>query len=483
MRTQKALKKAAWSLNGLKFESRVPLFEEPNDAYTALVGPTEPELPLREVISLMKTKFTKLLEVCIQYDDVYRRLRGNHAFWYLIFSAWDADYLFQPTGIDHLVSLFVGARRRFLAQLDENLDDSNDGKENDDDDDDDEEDDEDEDDNDYDESLTDTDLIKVLDQYISIVDEVSTARTTRGIRSLSAPRDLDIAQRLAGTNLGSIVWPPGHFVPLDIAIMSEKVIRKEVFGITPRNRGLEDELCFPHDQDQPTEARKYLSWLSLTEKESNSNCALFLAPIAFLDHKKRQEWYEPTGHQSRRYATIHEFLDYAHAEFEKTGTDYKKQAICLLTPWFFDVEYPARRALQINETAPVAWQKSCYRAGMMLSLNKLKLVNQRWTYRLVLFKPGRPTYATAAEPSDRKKKQEEWVVKLLDLVDARFDVEAGWTDGAAENHEKPPPGRGVGADSVESSCEIITEIMTGAAQLPTTAKKFKGRHFTVLHRY
>ncbi|KAI1488173.1 hypothetical protein F5X96DRAFT_685869 [Biscogniauxia mediterranea] len=281
MRNDLVLEKAVKRLKGLKFEAGISPFNESDDIYATLVGSTEDDIPVIEARDLIEANATKLMRVCMQYEDVYRRLRGHEAF------------------CDHQSSY---------------------------------------DDNDYyeeEESTKTTYLTKLLDQYISMVDSVSMARPTRGVRNLIAPKDINLTQRLAGTELETIVWPPGHFVEVDIAIMGEETIRKEVFGITTtRNRGSQDAIRFPHDQDSPLMVRKYLSWLSLTKKKSDSHCALFLAPVAFIDHKERQEWYEHTGRQARFYATIHEFLDYAHDEFEKISMDYKSHAICLLTPVF-----------------------------------------------------------------------------------------------------------------------------------------------------
>ncbi|KAI1640368.1 hypothetical protein F4809DRAFT_664867 [Biscogniauxia mediterranea] len=456
MRNNLVLEKAVQRLKGLKFELGVPPFDESDDIYATLVGSTEDDIPVIEARDLIEANATKLIRVCMQYEDVYRRLRGHEAFC-----------------IGNVVSRFVGARRRYLAHYDSDCESSYDDSDYDDDDDYYEE----------EENTKATYFTKVLDQYISVADSVSTARPTRGVRTLIAPKDIDLAQRLAGTRLGAVVWPPGHYVDVDIAIMGEETIRREVFGITTRNRGLQDAIRFPHDQDSPLVVRKYLSWLSLTEKESDSHCALFLAPVAFIDHEERQEWYEHTGRQARFYATIHEFLDYAHDEFEKTSMDYKSHAICLLTPWFFDVDTFARTAPEKCEAVPTTWEKTCFRAGMMLALSKVELEDQRWRYRLVLFKPGPPTYPTAAQLSERRERENDWIVEMLDCVDARFQVVQGWTDGAAECHETPPPGRRVGADSVEASCEIIEEIMVDISKLPNTEKRFMARGFKELARY
>ncbi|KAI5923289.1 hypothetical protein F4810DRAFT_720412 [Camillea tinctor] len=460
MAIQSILEKAAQRLKGFKFEPGIPPFDEPDDIYAALVGSTEDEIPVIEARDLLETSITKLIRICLKYEDVYRRLRGHEAF----------------CDISHLVSRFVGARRRYLANPDEDSDSSSDDSHED----------EDDDDGYYkeDDNPKVTYLTKVLDQYISTVDSVSTARPTRGVRTLTAPRDTDIAQRLRGTRLGAVVWPPGHYVDVDVAIMSEETIRRELFGISTRNKAFQEAPRFPHDQDPPLAVRKYLSWLSLTKKNSDSHCALFLAPVAFIDHGERQDWYEHTGHQARFYATIHEFLDYAHDEFEKTSMDYKTHAICLLTPWFFDVDTFAKTASEDGKVVvPNVWEKTCFRAGMMLSLSKVELEDQRWHYRLVLFKPGPPTYPMAAQLSERRAMENDWVVDMLDCVDKRFQVVQGWTDGTAEFHEEPPSGRRVGADSVEASCEIIEEIMVDISQLPTTEKRFLARGFTTLARY
>ncbi|KAI1078301.1 hypothetical protein F5B20DRAFT_235634 [Whalleya microplaca] len=466
MRTQKTLRKALKMQEGLTFQSEVQLFKDPDDVFKAIVS-LEFELTPEEARKNIANRVSNVFDVCVRNEDTYRRFRGSNAFFHLIAAEWNPVHPLTPGRIEELVSLFVGARRRYLSQLgesDESVEKAN------------------QDSVELDQSSA--KLIGFLDRFIEIEDDVGSTRPTRRTLSLAAPKDVNLSQQLANTSLGARVWPPAHFSNLDVAIIGETTVRKQLFGVDFKNRlDEDDEPRYPHDGDVPLDVRNFLCWLSLTEKHPTSKCSLFLAPVAFIDHKQRQDWHITTGHKSRFYATTDEFLNYAHDEFDKTGPAAKTHVLALLTPWFFEIDAVRKDAEAKDQPIPIVWQKTCFRAGMMILLMKVKKNAQRRTYRLILFKPGLPVYPGAAEPKERREKQDAWIKKLREQVDARFDVVEGWIGGAAVNHEKPPASRGVSADSVESSSEIIMEIMKDVGSLPSSAKEFLKRHFKAMEGY
>ncbi|KAI1660156.1 hypothetical protein F4813DRAFT_351138 [Daldinia decipiens] len=386
-----------------------------------------------------------LFLVCIKNKDVYIRVRGDESFYYLILSEWNPATLatpFAPALLGKLVSLFVGARRRYLS----------------------------------DEHSTEetTNLTTAIDGFITIVDQVDSTIETRRVPSLKAPKAFKVTRP----------WPPDYFSKLDVAILGETTTRKALFGIDHENRGDEEDApLYPHDQSLPLYVRKYLCWLSLTETMPESKGALFLAPIAFISDKQRQEWYRPTGHKSRFYATVNEFLGYAKVEFEKTGKGAKHHVIGLLTPWFFDVEEVASAAAKRDEAIPIVWEKTCFRAGMVLCLSKFERDGYLWRIQLAMFKPGLPYYQSAAEPQSRQKKQDVWITELLKKVNEYFCVSRAWTGGKSQNHVSPPSSRKVSADSVELSSEFITEIMEAPGVLPITAVEHVNMGFEAMRGY
>ncbi|KAI1336854.1 hypothetical protein F5Y15DRAFT_426624 [Xylariaceae sp. FL0016] len=325
-------------------------------------------------------------------------------------------------------------------------------------------------------------LTDVVDRWIEVIDDVASARPTRGVRTLVAPKNVDLTNRLRGLYVSTSLWPPSHFSTYDIAVLGEVTIRKQLFGVTNTVKAEEEiQQMYPHDQSDPVTVRKYLSWLALTEKAHGSNFSLFLAPVAFLNHTSRVEWHHPTGHKSRLYATVREFLEYACAEFRKDNSGIKSTVVGLLTPWFFDIDTLRLNANKKNQTTPIAWEKTCFRAGLALFLTKVEKKGSQYSYRLTLFKPDRPAYPRAAEPPDRRDLQDQWIAKLLNVVDEHFDVVDGWIGGKAAQHEEPD--RSVPADSVEVSSEIITEVMENPSKLPSSEKQFLDRGFSPLYRY
>ncbi|KAI2780779.1 hypothetical protein F4815DRAFT_469078 [Daldinia loculata] len=441
----KVLRKGLRLIDGLTFDSISQLSMDPDNILSPLITAGLSNATPEEVHEAIIHPIRMLFLVCIKNKDVYIRVRGDESFYYLLLSEWNPGTLatpFAPALLGKLVSLFVGARRRYLS----------------------------------DEHSTEetTNLTTAIDGFITTIDLVDSTIETRRVPSLTAPKGFKTIR----------TWPPDYFSKLDVAILGETTTRKALFGIDHEKKGdKEDALLYPHDQSLPLYVRRYLCWLSLTETKPESKGVLFLAPIAFMSEQQRQEWYKPTGHKSRFYATVNEFLDYAKVEFEKTGKGAKHHVIGLLTPWFFDVEEVASAAARREEAIPIMWEKTCFRAGMVLCISKFERDGHHWRYQLAIFKPSLPYYQNAAEPQSRQRKQDVWIRELLKKVNEYFYVTRAWTGGETQNHIGPPSSRKVSADSVELSNEFITEIMETPSVLPITAAEHVNMGFEAVKGY
>ncbi|KAI0385762.1 hypothetical protein F5Y04DRAFT_276285 [Hypomontagnella monticulosa] len=393
-----------------------------------------------------------LFDICVRHHDVYLRCEGGETFCYLVLAVWKPEVRgapFSPANIGRLIALSVEARRIHTSQSSTSR------------------------------IIAATKLINNIDATIKIIDKIS-ANKARGSRrrgnsvsSLYRPRYEKQEQTRP--------WPPLHFGPLDVAMVGMLDTRTEFFGLDWESKPKKEKEplpTYPGDQDLPDVIRKYLCWLSLRETKPDSKVGLFLAPIAFHDHQGRKEWYWHTDKQSRLYATTDEFLDYAEEQLTKESKFFKNTVLGLLTPWFFDVEEVVTNAEKRQDSVPKVWQKTCFRAGMMISLARFNSRDNR--YQLILFKPTLPHYERAAEPPDRQKKQDAWLEELIGKIRARFQIEEAWVGRKAKHHIKAPKKRKVAADSVESSCEFITEVVEEPRTIPNTKKDFLDRAFEVL---
>ncbi|KAI1773957.1 hypothetical protein F4818DRAFT_452519 [Hypoxylon cercidicola] len=395
--------------------------------------------------------------VTVKYEDVYRRLSGNKAFWYLILADWNSAHEASPfpaASVEKLIALFVAARRRYEAEP------SSSGAAN-------------------------IGLTMFIDRWIHIIDDVNVAKAARASRklpSLKPPKDVE------PETLGSRTWPPAHFSAFDIAIMGQAAIREKVFGVDHLHKVDEEAMpTYPTDQSPPLDVRRFLCGVSLEETKPRSPVSLFLAPVAFMSDEIRREWYLPTGHKSRLYATVDEFINYAHEEFKTTAANatgvvgVKQHVIGLLTPWFFEKEWLISTAQERDQPIPIVWQGACFRAGMMVCLTRLKRVDDHQACRLVLFKPGPPYYWRPAQPSDRREKQESWIRELRQKLKHHFRIAETWIGGRAERHHGPSlEQRPVTADSVETSCEIIEEMKISNGTVPNTKENLLERGFELI---
>ncbi|KAI1802213.1 hypothetical protein F4811DRAFT_573203 [Daldinia bambusicola] len=419
----KALRKALRLIKGLTFESVSQLSRDPDGILVPFVRAGLDKVTPEDIHNAITNPVKMLFLVCVRSEDDSATLTSP----------------LEPVLLGKLISLFVGARRRYLA-----------GEHS------------------TEESST---LTKAIDHFTAAIDKVDSTVENRRIPSLKAPKGF----------VGTRSWPPDFFSKFDIAIMAETTIREDLFGIDYQHKGKEqDAPLYPHDQSLPWEVRRYLCWLSLTETRPSSKTTLFLAPIAFTSHQKRQEWYAPTGHKSRFYATVDEFINYAEIEFAQTGKGAKRLVIGLLTPWFFEVAEVTSDAKKKNQDIPNRWEQGCFRAGMALCLRKLERQGQHWSYQLTLFKPGPPHYSAAAEPDSRKERQTTWIRELLDQIKVRFNVTKGWIGGRSMSHIEAPASRKVSADSVEVSYEFITEVMEDPNSFPITHAENVQRKFKAM---
>ncbi|KAI2473700.1 hypothetical protein F4781DRAFT_141554 [Annulohypoxylon bovei var. microspora] len=454
MRPSNVLRKAVGRLDGFIFESIKELCGAPDSILRPFVkfDMDDMDITSEEARDHIIDRVNLAFLFYIRAEDVYRRLRGDKAFYYLILANWNSEHSaapFSPARIEQLMNLFITARRRYLAEHPSPSPKAD--------------------------RVTAKlgNLVSVVDRAIAIIDEIDSTVATRKTLSLKPP----IGRK------ADRIWPPSQFGPLDVAIMAETETRKALFGVDNNHPLYEEDIpLYPNDQDLPLTVRKFLCWLSLVETNPNSKTSLFLAPIAFITHEKRQEWYKPTGHKSRFYAIVDEFIEYAHNEFEKTGNGVKNNVMGLLTPWFFEKDEIVADAAEKDRPIPISWQKACFRMGMMLSITKVKKGGKVLGYRVVVFKPGPPYYENIAERPGRREKQGAWVEELLKKLETGFHVQEGWIGGTVRTHlypndRKPKP------DAVEISGEIIEEVMRDVNTLPSTSHEFLMRGFESLGKY
>ncbi|RYP30644.1 hypothetical protein DL767_006144 [Monosporascus sp. MG133] len=411
------LRKAFNKLDGFYF-GKEPI-DLSDDIYYALVEADQSlaNYSVDMVVSNVLNRLTTLFKTCTLNEDVYRRVGGGESFWFFIAAAWNPLHPLTPEEIEDLVSLIVESRRNYAPKSQKSVA---------------------------------TILTNAVDSLIKLADEVDSRGPQQQVVSLrgtAAP--------------GSTAWPPEHVSSIDVALMAVKGVREKVFGVSNTNQG--QDVALPKRLDEPLTIRAYLSHLSLSKLRPDASVVLYLAPIAFVDHQQRQAWYKTTGHKSRLYSTAPEFLEYAHRAL--SGKEPREHAVCLLAPWFFEPADAARAAQETDAPIPTAWLRSCPRAGMALVLSRAKENEKkkkgkgkgRLACRAMLFQPGPPRYADAAEPTpERRAGQDAWLSALFGAVDAHFDIREGYVGGTTlQRYENTQPG----PDSVELACQFVRELV------------------------
>ncbi|TGJ78255.1 hypothetical protein E0Z10_g10507 [Xylaria hypoxylon] len=444
---QKALLSGIRLIEGLKFADN-DKFRSPTEVFKAFISHTSSDIPAELILIRFSALLITLLGKCNDYSDVYKRVRDKRAYFALVQSSWNSQHLLRVDDIEDVVLLVTKARSRYPRNPDPNI-------------------------------KPHESVIKPLDELIKSMDKVYETRVPRRPNNLNPPKIIHFPKS------HKRMWPPRHFKPLDIAVLGEQTVRENMYGIDHRFTA-EEEIKpeYPNDQSDPIAIRLYLSWLALTTQTATSRVSLFLVPVAFINHTQRQDWYQTTDFKSRYYATIDEFMAYAWNEIGNSEDDSKDHVLALATPWFFNFKEVESLAeyltAKLNKPVSIstAWKQLCFRAGIVLCLSKSTWHRARgWSYRLLIFRPGLPTYPQAAEPTWRRNKQSVWIAETISQIQALFTLTDTLSGGCAKRHELPCPSRGVAADSVEASAEFITEIMEDVNCLPISEGEFADRCF------
>ncbi|RYP02768.1 hypothetical protein DL764_005642 [Monosporascus ibericus] len=236
-------------------------------------------------------------------------------------------------------------------------------------------------------------LTNAVDSLINIADKVDSRGPQQQVVSLRG----NAAPR-------STAWPPPHVSKMDVVLMAVKGVRGKIFGVSNANQG--QGVALPNRLDEPLAIRAYLSQLYLWRLRPDASLAPYLAPPADA----------------------------------------------------------ARVAQETDAPIPTAWLRSCPRTGMALVLSKAKENEKkkgkgkgRLACQAMLFRPGPPRYADAAEPTpERRARQDAWLSALFGAVGTHFDIREGYVGGTTlHRYENIQPA----SDSVELACQFLRELV------------------------
>ncbi|KAK8078613.1 hypothetical protein PG996_004783 [Apiospora saccharicola] len=452
-----AINNAAKQIAGLDFGRRRP-FSNPKVVFAALVANTVDEvtqgMTQGEITGALEARLTTLASHATQGHDVFTRVRGNSAFY--VYIAYQMNPLCPLSGadIESIFSSLLSARERALS-VSQGAGNAQKSK-----------------------LMIALDVILGLRRTANDQARHDHALVTVKPKALGRPSMLRGPNNNSGIVVGnnSPVWPPAHFSPLNVAHLCQQDVHLALFGITPESPGAEP--IFPTDQDNPIAVRRFLCYENLTKNKTvpATTWALYCAPVAFLDDGAREAWYVNTGHRSRFYSTLPEFIEYAKGVLSSNTIE---RVMCLLTPWFYDVNEVM--ALANGELAlPVAWEKTCYRSGMAMLVEKDGKMEDGKTrqYKVVIFQPQAPRYPRATpRGADRGQKQHEFVGTVIRTIVGKMNhIASAWVGGTLQN-APDTNGREVSPDSVELSANFVSELTEDPSSLTIDPVSLSARHF------
>lgn len=126
--------------------------------------------------------------------------------------------------------------------------------------------------------------------------------------SLLVPSSSPAAAAAANTSQN---WPPSHLPTADVDFLKHGKIREHLGGVCWAAKGAMPVL--PAEQSDPLALRLFVGWLAAahTPPPPTNTFALFAAPVAFMNNKARQDWFRPSGYQSKMFGHVEGFLEYA----------------------------------------------------------------------------------------------------------------------------------------------------------------------------
>ncbi|KAJ3958652.1 hypothetical protein N0V92_004783 [Colletotrichum tropicale] len=307
---------------------------------------------------LRQEMYAALLQIfhCLfDHVDLYGALRGHEAFYSTIASKITTKGDLNGDLIRILERTYTAARRRYTGMP------------------------------------KDTDLNHAVDVWIQIQDTFAGIPAPQTISLATRPNDLGaLTAQLQGTsitgaNANASVWPPAHFLPQDIGVISSKDLRSLLYGRTTQNPGQMPPL--PTKYTLPLEVRGFLCALALGSFQPTSVWQLALNPVAqFQDFNDRRLWAKATGDESMYCFTIDAYVKRAMDDFASG----KCISVALLTPWFGRPwgSIPSIDSLpggSAGQTQQQLWSGICPRMGFGLAIHKIG----DHDLELVLFDPIR----------------------------------------------------------------------------------------------
>lgn len=228
-----------------------------------------------------------------------------------------------------------------------------------------------------------TRLVEAVDDWIKTKDTVASLPPLQTFSLSARPTDLqDIISGLQDVNITSnAVWPPQHFSPGEVVIISMNYLRPLLHGRSPANPG--SLPLIPNKRTNPRDIRGFLCAIALMHYKADSMWNLSLRPVAqFAVSTDAHLWSKASGGESRLCITLQRCMNDA-VDVLKSG---KPLSISLASPWFSRPwgAVPSINDLQnaAGQTQADLWSAVCPRQGFAIVLHK-----QENGVELVVFDP------------------------------------------------------------------------------------------------
>lgn len=251
--------------------------------YAALLGEDHSNLTLDDARDRACHSLVALFETALQYEGLYRALRGGHDFWQVLTSNVALNYDVTPDEIKLMLVTMTKARTEYSGHAAPSY------------------------------------INDLVDKFITLEKETNllgpphTFTVTASPAAVAAHESRQMISGLASDlrNLNIVAsWPLSYFSTKDLIFLADKNVAAILGGVDSENNSTRQPVPAVNSMSLPITLRVNLFYLALMFSQ-DKDWALFLTPVGFLDYNLRREWYMLAGRQISVFATALQFLEYA----------------------------------------------------------------------------------------------------------------------------------------------------------------------------
>ncbi|KAI0015899.1 hypothetical protein F4780DRAFT_783745 [Xylariomycetidae sp. FL0641] len=367
---------------------------------------------------------TDLFQICLRHNGLYVALRGSSVFWDAVISEWHTDGEITVAQVRELVDVFIRARGVYQGPQQ-------------------------------------TELTRNVELWGNVMQHVASLGPATTIELALRPTQLgQVTTALQGMQVApptEASWPPAHFGPQEIAWITDSRMRASLMSVRlPFNPSTANDFPKPpHQRSDPIEVKQFLAFVALAKWAPGADWAIFMPPMAFLQHRDRQPWYAVLGSMMRTHSSLESFISYTKTSFNQGRRTVA--GVYLNWPRTVPQHLAHHEASNTGESLPEFWKQHSMREAVAVVLTRLS--SQDNTTQLVIVDHA---------PNPQNIQANRWKAKLVDMLEKKFNITELWYGNSCSNDLVRFSVNF--SDSVGVSCGFLWDVANGTFDVSDPAR-------------